>query len=147
MILVKRTATNLTDGFTILQAFQERLQSEWEPRFLHQYTCQQEAYREAKRRYESKSWSGQIFSAKPQPPKRPLRFSKLIHQFYEPIVLRRLAAMSNDNYLAACRLHMNHPGKADADIFLVGPKGYWYFMVKGWKGYVRGVGDDKAVLA
>lgn len=177
MILVKRSVTELTAGFAILQAFQERLKSEWEPHCLRHYVEQQEAYRGAKQRYKARTWLGRLVTRKPVAPKRPLRFSHLLEQVYEPVWRQWLEAMRStpeqeipitndmsgeeqfgrkgeqnmlfwlndrldDQYLGACRLQMNSSEKADADVFIIGPKGLWYFEVKTWKGHVRGIGND-----
>ncbi|MFZ0549165.1 MAG: nuclease-related domain-containing protein [Candidatus Promineifilaceae bacterium] len=57
-------------------------------------------------------------------------------------MLHWLAARLDDRYLAACRLHTKHLDKADIDAIVVGPKGYWYFEVKNWKGSISGEGEN-----
>lgn len=58
-------------------------------------------------------------------------------------MLHWLAARLDDRYVAACRLHTKKLDKADIDVIIAGPKGYWYFEVKNWKGAIYGEGDQK----
>jgi hypothetical protein len=92
MILVKRSATEIADGFAELESFRERLSMGWAPHFMRLFIEQQKKYGKARRAYDGKSWFGRLVSSPPVRPKL-VRFSTLYEHLYWPVWLEWVEAL------------------------------------------------------